>query len=169
MSATSQRNLALTLSKSDPVKALAKARRVSKPWFRAQALSWVARFTDADPVAIASEAAEAARQCEDDYEKSAVRAWEIVALAERGFTAQARNSLHDAVALAKRVEPVSSRSEALTLLLQAAFKIEHNEADRVYQIVRATCPAEAHWRCKRALRECEKLIAGELPPRLFFW
>jgi len=26
---------------------------VSEPWFRAQALAWVARFTDSDPVAIA--------------------------------------------------------------------------------------------------------------------
>jgi hypothetical protein len=53
----------------------------------------VARFTDGDPVAIASEAARAAQECGDDYGKSAVRAWEVAALAERGSAAEARRSL----------------------------------------------------------------------------
>jgi len=93
VSATLQRNHASTLAKSNPKKALDQARKVHEPWFRAQALSWVARFTDGDPVAIASEAARAAQECEDDYRKSAVRAWEVAALAERGSTAEARKSL----------------------------------------------------------------------------
>jgi hypothetical protein len=82
----------------------------------------VARFTDGDQVAVASEAARAARECEDDYKKSAVRAWEIAALAERDCTAEARKSLSEALALAKCVEPTSSRSEALLVLVQAAFR-----------------------------------------------
>jgi hypothetical protein len=31
------------------------------------------------------------------------------------------------------------------------------------------CPVEAHWRCKRAVRDGGKIIAGELKPRIFFW
>ena len=169
MSATLQRDHASTLAKSNPKKALDLARDISEPWFRAQALSWVARFIDGDPVAVASEAAKAARECEDDYKKSAVRAWEIAALAERDCTAEARKSLSEALALAKCVEPMSSRSEALVLLLQAAFRIGRDEAKRVYETLRSSCPVEEHWRCKRAVRDGGKMISGELEPRQFFW
>ena len=169
MSTTLQRNRAGTLSKSNPAKALAEARKIGDPWFRAQALSWVARFTDGDAVAVASEAAKAARECEDDYKKSAVRAWEVAALAERDCKTEARKSLSEALALGKCVEPISSRGEALALLLQAAFRIDLGEAKRVYEILRAACPVEEHWRCKRAVRDGEKMISGELEPRPFFW
>jgi hypothetical protein len=168
VSATLQRDHACTLAKSNPKKAFAQARKVNEPWFRAQALSWVARFTDGDPVAVASEAAKAARECEDDYKKSAVRAWEIAALAERNCAKEARKSLSDALTLAKCVEPMSSRSEALFLLLQAAFTIGRNEAKTVYEILRASCPVDEHWRCKRAFRDGGKMISGELEPRPFF-
>ena len=100
----------------------------------------MARFTDGDPVAVACEAAKAAQECEDDYKKSAVRAWEIAALAERDCTGEARKSLSEALAIAKCVEPVSSRSEALLLLLQAAFKIGRDEAKSVYEILRGIVP-----------------------------
>lgn len=169
MSATHQRDHASTLAKSNPKKALAQARAVADPWFRAQALSWVARFTDGDPVAVASEAAEAARECEDNYKKSAVRAWEIAALAEREFTTEARKSLSEALALGKCTEPKSSRSEVLLLLLQAAFRIGQDEAGKAYEFLKASCPIDEHWRCKRAVRDGGKMISGELEPRPFFW
>src|SRR6266567_643619 len=137
MSATVQRDHANALAKRNPKKALDQARKVIEPWFRAQALSWVARFTDGDPVAVASEAAKAARECEDDYKRSAVRAWEIAALAERDCTTKARESLIEALALGRSVEPKSSQSEALFLLLQAAFRISRAEAERVYEILKA--------------------------------
>ena len=169
MSATHQRDHAGTLAKNNPKKALAQARKLNDPWFRAQALSWVARFTDSDPLAAAAEAAKAARECEDDYKKSAVRAWEIPALAERGCTVEARKSLSDTLALGRSVEPVSSRSEALLLLLQAAFKIGRDEAERVYEILKASCPVDEHWRSKRAVRDGGRLLSGEIEPRAFFW
>lgn len=170
MSATLQRNHASTLAKSNPKKALDQARKVHEPWFRAQALSWVARFTDGDPVAIASEAARAAQECEDDYRKSAVRAWEVAALAERGSTAEARKSLSEALKLAKRIESVSSRSEALLLLMQAAFRIGRDEAMRAYALLKESCPVEEHSRCcKRAVRDGERMISGTQEPRPFFW
>jgi hypothetical protein len=158
-----------TLAKSNPKKALDLARKVNDPWFRAQALSWVARFTDGDPVAVASEAATAARECEDDYKKSAVRAWEIAALGERDFATEARQSLIEALSLAKSVKPISSRSDALFLLLQAAFRIGRDEGYKAYQTLRTSCRADGHWRCKRAVRDGGRMIAGELEPRAFFW
>jgi len=129
----------------------------------------VARFTDGDPVAVASEAAKAARECGDDYKKSAVWAWEIAALAERNCMKEARKSLSGALELGKGVEPMSSRSEALFLLVQAALRIGRDEAERAYEILRASCPVDEHWRCKRAVRDGGKMISGELKPRPFFW
>jgi len=169
VSATLQRDHACTLAKSNPKKALVQARNVNEPWFRAQALSWVARFTDGDPVTVASEAAKAARECEDDYKKSAVRAWEIAALAERDCKTAARKSMREALALGKVVEPMSSRSEALFLLFQAAFTIGRDEATRVYEILKTSCPVKEHWRCKRSVRDGEKMISGNLQPRAFFY
>jgi hypothetical protein len=169
MSQTFQRDRVCLLAKNHPKKALAQARKVDAPWFRAQALSWVARFTDGDPAAIAGEAARAAQECDDDYKKAAVRAWEIAALAERGCPGEARSSLSDAVALAKCVEPISSRSEALLLLLQAALQVGRNEAESVYAILRASCPVEEYGRCKRAVRDGERMLSGSLEPRPFFW
>jgi thioredoxin-like negative regulator of GroEL len=169
MSATLQRDEASGLAKSNPKKALDAARKVNEPWFRVQALAWVARFTDGDPVSIASEAAEAAAECDDDYKKSASRAWEIAALAERGCMSEARKRLSEVLRQAKDVMPSSSRSEALLLLMQAAFKIGREDAEKVYQALRTSCSADDHWRCKRAVRDGGKMITGELEPRPFFW
>ena len=79
MSATEQRDQTSEIAKQNPSKALEKARGIRDPWFKAQALSWVARFTDGDSVAIAREAANAASDCDDQYKRTAVRAWEIAA------------------------------------------------------------------------------------------
>jgi hypothetical protein len=108
-------------------------------------------------------------ECDDDYKRSAVRAWEIAALAERKCLTEARNSLREALALAKRIQPPSSRSEALLLLLQAAFRIGPENAAKVYETLKASCHAEEHWRCKRALRDGGMMISEELQPRSFFW
>jgi hypothetical protein len=161
--------LAKDLAKSNSTKALVQARRIDEPWSKAQALAWVARFSDEDSLAIAAEAAKAADVCDDDYKRSAVRAWEISALAERGYTRIARKSLEEALEVGRRVDPKSSRSEALFLLLQAAFRISLQDAERVYEILREVCPVEEHWRCKRAVRDGARMIAGEIKPRSFFW
>lgn len=169
MTATHQRDQASSLAKSSPAAAIAIARGIDKPWFRAQALAWVARFTDEDPVAVAGEAAEAAKECEDRYQQTAVRAWEVAALAERGYTSEARNCLSETLTTIRSVEPTSSRSEALMLLLQAAFAIDRDDALCVHEMLKSTCPAEEHWRCKRAHRDAAFLISGEQTPRPFFW
>ena len=78
-------------------------------------------------------------------------------------------SLSEALALAKRVEPASSRSEALLLLLQAAFKIGRDEAERVYEILKASCSVDDHWRAKRTVRNGGRMLSGESEPRAFFW
>lgn len=169
MSATQQRDQAIRAARVSPKDALKAARHVSDPWFRAQALSWVARFTDADVIAIAAEAEKAAAEGKDRYQQTAVRAWEIAALAERHYLSEARERLCDTLLVARYVEPASSRSEALLLLLQAGAKITAEDAKNVYEVMKASCQREAHWRCNRALRNGAKMLTGELQPRPFFW
>jgi len=158
----------MQLAKTDPKKAYKKAAQVSEPWFRAQALASIARYTDGDPSVYAAQAAKAASECDDDYKRSAVRAWEVAALAERGLQQKARSSLDQAVKLARSVQPFSSRSESLYNLLQAAFAIGRREAIAVNDVLKASCPSGEHWRCKRALRDGDKLISGDLEPRKFY-
>lgn len=156
------------LARPNPKQALAKAKAVSEPWFRAQALAWVARFTDSDPVAVAKLAAKAAAGCDDDYKRSAVRAWEVAALAERKESNRAEASLKAAVAVAEAVQPVASRSEALFLLFQAAWALGRKQAEWVSGRLAATCPEEEHWRCKRARRDAHRILQGGAQPRSFF-
>ncbi len=169
MTATLQRDQAIELAKTDALKALAKARSVSDPWFRAQALSWVARFNDSAPEPIAAEAANAAATCDDDYKKSAVRAWEIAALAERKCLVKAKTALREAVRIAGQVQPPASRSEALLILMQAAFTIDRDTAADVSAQITQSCPIGDHWRCKRAATHASQMLEGTLEPRKFFW
>lgn len=169
MSSNLQRDQASALAKSNPKHALAKAKDVSEPWFRAQALAWVARFTDSDPVATAKLAAKAASECDDDYKRSAVRAWEVAALAERDEPSHAERTLKAAVSVAEGVQPISSRSEALFLLFQAAFFIGRKHAEWVCGRLDATCPEADHWRCKRARGDARQILEGSSEARLFFW
>jgi hypothetical protein len=169
MSATTQRDRAMSLAKSRSNEALEQARQVDDPWFRAQALAWVARFADSDVIAISAEAAKAAAEGGDRYQQCAVRAWEIAALAERDYKVEASKRLREALNTAKNVEPAASRSEALFLLLEASARIAPNDAEKVYEMLKNSCRAETHWRCQRALRNGAKMISGELQPRPFFW
>jgi hypothetical protein len=168
VNATLLRDQACAVAKQDCRKALAKARIIPDPWFRAQALACVARYTKDDPIAIAKQAAKAASECEDDYKKTAVRAWEIAALAERQHFAAARKSLTAALQQSRDVFPLSSRAEALMLLLAAAFRVTDSDACRVVEVMKESCGSDSHWRCKRAIRDACKMLQHQLAPRAFF-
>jgi hypothetical protein len=169
MTPTLQRDKVAQLVKSSPQKALAEARKISDPWFKSQALSWVVRYTDGDPVPIANQAAEAAAQCEDEYKRTAVRAWEIAALAERNKTTEARSALKTTLRRVADITPVSSRAEAIILLLHAAAKIGDDDARDVAEVLRVECGGDSHWRCKRAIKVCDGVVEKEGEPRPFFW
>ncbi|GJM25373.1 MAG: hypothetical protein DHS20C16_17880 [Phycisphaerae bacterium] len=169
MSPTAQRDKAAELAKVCSWEALALARGIRDPWFRAQALSWVVRYTDNNAVSIAREAAESASECDDAYRRSTVRAWEIAALGESGNTDEARSSLISALQESKLATPLCSRAEALTYLLEAAFTIGFDEARLVVRELRGACGEGRHWRCKRAIKNAGLLISGEMSPRTYFW
>ena len=168
MTPTQLRDEVSQLAKTDHPKAIEVAGHITDPWFRTQAFSHLARYAESDPLLFARRAATAAAECKDDYQRSAVRAWEIVALAERDYLSEARRSLGEAVKLAKTVEPVSSRAEALFLLLNAAFSISKSDAVVVGEILERSCVTE-HWRGRRARRDAKRMLDGQTPPRPFFW
>ena len=169
MSATLQRNHVCNLAKRDSLKALEQAKAIADPWFKSQALAWVARYSEKACLKVATMAAKTAGGCDDAYKKTAVKSWGIAALAERKFLVEAKDALRSALIESRSVTPHSSRAEALILLLQAALLIGNKDAGAVADELKQCCGDDSHWRCKRAVRDSEKLIQGQLKPRPFFW
>jgi len=198
MSATKQRDAVARQAKTDTSAALQSARSIADPWFRAQALAYVARYSDAQPKQIADQAAAAAEECSDAYKQCAVRAWEIAALAERFENKAALARLKSVLSKIGTVFPPSSRSEALSMLLHAAARIGATAAEDVADIIVHISNNDSHWRCHRAAVDaigvvyrlspetgvaisdkvsdvklklkCDKIMAhGGTSPREFFW
>ena len=167
MTPTYYRDQVAELAKTDTKKATEIAEKITDPWFQAQAWSHLARHAE-KPLPFARKAAKAAAKSKDDYQRSAVRAWEITALAEREYKTDARQVLVDATALAETVEPISSRAESLLLLLQAAFKISKEDAANVAGVLERSCSSN-HWRAMRARKSAAEILKGETQPREFFW
>lgn len=167
MTPTRYRDQVAELAKTNVAKATETAEKIGDPWFQAQAWAHLTRYAE-KPLPFARKAAKAAAKTKDDYQKSAVRAWEIAALAERKYHEHARKSLAEAVELAKSVEPVSSRAKSLILLLQSAFKISKEEAAKVVEVLQDSC-SSTHWRAKRARKNAAEMLSGETRPREFFW
>src|SRR5215204_1198436 len=167
MTPTQYRDEVAQLAKTNVPKATEVAKKINDPWFQAQAWSHLARYAD-EPLPFARKAAKSAAEGNDDYQRSAVRAWEIAALAERKLFEHARRSLAEALEVAASVTPVSSRAESLVLLFQAAFKISKQDAAGAAEVLRNVCTS-THWRSKRALKDVGMMLSGERPPREFFW
>jgi hypothetical protein len=167
MNPTEYRDETARLAKTDQPKAIETAEKISDPWYQAQAWAYVARYADS-PLIYALKAAESATVTKDNYQRSAVRAWEIVALSERSCHDQARQSLYEAVHLAVTIIEEPSRAEALFLLFQAAFRISKQDAEQVAEIFRNSNLSQ-HWRSERALKRITAMLEGHDWPREFFW
>lgn len=150
MNATQQRDAVARQAKADPSAAFQDARGIADPWFRAQALAHVVRYSDVRLIEIADQAADAARHCSDAYKQCAVRAWEIAALAEQTERKAAEARLKLVLSKIGEVTPPSSRSEALSLLLHAAARISPDAALSVSEMIVRISNNESHWRCQRA-------------------
>ena len=167
MTPTKYRDQVAQLAKTDAVKATEIAKKIDDPWFQAQAWSHLTRYAS-EPLRFSRKAAKSATKGKDDYQRSAVRAWEIAALAERNYRDQARRSLAEALEFAMSVSPISSRAESLMLLFQAAFKISNQDAANVAEVLEGSC-SSTHWRAKRSCRNAARMLSGEMQPREFFW
>jgi hypothetical protein len=164
MNPTHERGHAENLAGHDPLKALNLARRVSDPWYRAQALSYVAWRTPEKCVEIAQEAATSAANASTLFERTAVRVWEIEALARCGYESEAINSLEESVESAVQIEPPSARSECLFRLLEASFRFGDSVFQPVYGRLVSSCDPTDHWRCAVNIKRAKQLQAGDYIP-----
>lgn len=167
MTPTIGRDQVAQIAKTDTDGAAEIARKLTDPWFEAQAWSHVARYADR-PLVFTRKASKAASKTKDNYRQSVVRAWEIAALAEREYFDQARQALTEAVELAQTIEHEGSKAEAIMLLFPAAFNISKSDAEVVARVFEQTAPM-THWSAKRAKKEIVLILSGERPAREFFW
>jgi len=150
--------------------AYALIKQIRQPWFKAQALAAIVRYSDnINVLKVSKETRKVAYECDDDYKQSAVRAWEIVALAECGFKKESTKSLNEAVDLASKIEPLSSRCESLFQLFQASCHVDMKVAKKLYERMQSLCPIEEHWRAKRAIKNANEILEGETIAREYFW
>ncbi len=164
MNPTHERGHAINLAGYDPHKALFLARIVSDPWYRAQSLSFVAWCLPDHCVEIAAEAAMAAARAPNHYQQSAVRVWEIEALARCGYWSEAIASLKSSVETALQIELASSRSQSLVQLLESSHRFEFLVFQDIYYKVIAHCDPREHWRSRMNLKYAKKLKDGEIVP-----
>jgi hypothetical protein len=160
------RGAILTKANADEVLALVKKEK--RPWHRAQDLAHVLRYT-ARPFKVLTLLRSAAMNGADRYQQSAVRAWEIEALSERGMLKEARKSLAESLSLASEVSQAGSRAEAMFMLFRAGWSIGRGSAEGVFRKFSACCDGEhGHWRCKRAQRHMIEMLEGECKVWKFF-
>lgn len=167
MTPTIYRDQAARLAKTNTEKASEIALKITDPWFEAQAWSHIARYAD-KPLLFSKRASKAASRTKDDYQRSAVRAWEITALAERGFLIQARKALRESLDTAESIKQPGSKAEALLVLFQAACRISKEDADAVATQIESRS-SSTHWRIARARKHIVSMLSGETSPRDFFW
>ena len=164
MSAAQQRDLAIQAARTDFPTALQRARAVSEPWHRAQALAWVARFApDADVERVADEALKAAGGGKDAYQQVGSSAWAVCALAERGRTRKAQEAVSRLLGLSAGISHPVSRLNALFLLWQAVFTLDRAVRQKVLDRLVAACQSAASWQAGTTLRDVALMLAADDP------
>jgi hypothetical protein len=104
--------------------ALAVARSIDLPWYRAQAISYVAQHAPDDQVeSLLKRAQDTAAEDTDQYRRVGVLAWVVEAAIVRNRPEYARKVLAKAHAATETVTPLKSRATALELLLQRGMPL----------------------------------------------
>src|SRR5690242_6252212 len=106
---TKARNSAVGLAKTDTKAALKIALAIDEPWFRSQALAWIARYSSQDDLPVVlGQARDASWSAEDPYRIVGSSAWRIRAMIERGNSEGVGAELSELLVCASRIaQPVS--------------------------------------------------------------
>ncbi len=159
MSPTEGRDGAVALAKTDTAAALERARAISDPWFRSQAIAWIARFAAAaEATSILKEARESSWAAEDKYRIVGSSAWRIRAMIERGEQQAAADELPDLLKCAADINQPVSRLEALFLLFQSVFEVD-NCRRAVLDALLEACHGAKSWKSGDRLREAAIMLA----------
>jgi hypothetical protein len=161
---TGARELAGRLALVQPEHALVVAKAIDAPWFRCQALSYVARYWPNDDYApILKDALRAADSQDQVYNRIAVSAWPIRAYLERGKSLPAQELLLQYRQASGDIENMGSRSEAIFALFQAARPFDSDLWQPVYwALVEAAEPALS-WRQLRNLKDAAAMVVSSHP------
>lgn len=164
-SPTAQRERAIRAATSDTDAALRLARDVDDPWYRCQALAWVARFAPEDDAVarIADESLAAARSTDDAYKHVAAAAWPVRALVEHDLPTRAVAAVADRLPTARAIPHPVNRVDALDLLHQAIFPLGPAARRAAQQSLVDACLAANSWRAGRTLRDLVLTVAADDP------
>lgn len=155
-----EREKVIELVRANPLEALNVARSISDPWYKAQALAWVARYAVGKTSEKAiSESRLAASRAQDTFQKTAVLAWPIRAAIESSQERLACEMVADAVVLLPKVDPPASRAEAANLLLNATYAANKELWVPLLVAISECCPANSHWRAKRLHQSVREFLA----------
>ena len=157
-----QRDRACRLAKDDPESAAHDARSIEDPWYRVQALSWAARYSESERcLALAREALASSESCQDEYQRAASTAWPLRALIEVGHGDVASEEFPKTRKRLGRVTPPSSRAEALKLIFRAAFPLGARARQELAEDLVQLAADDGHWRVQRAARDVLSMLPSE--------
>ena len=156
------RDQASKLAPTDSTLALATARKIEDPWFACQALAWVARYApDHEFRRIVEESFRVGRKSRDPYKVVAAAAWPIRAIVEREQVRLLQSHISELLVLAKEIEILASRSEALFLLFQAVFPAGREYWFQVSQSLLEASSPLISWRQRRNLLDAVQILWRE--------
>jgi len=156
----SARDQAARLAKTDTDKALAVARTIDDPWYKAQALAWVGVFCrNARFRKILEEARAASWSARDPYLIVGSSAWRLRAWIEQGEPNVAVEELDRLLQQAELIEHPVSRLEALTLLLPSFHDLDEPRRRVLDAQIKAAGLAHS-WRSGNRLRNSAIMLAS---------
>lgn len=158
-SGTEARENAIALAKTDVEAATKNARAIEDPWFRSQAMAWIARFSaEKDFHQALDEAASASWAADDPYKIVASSAWRLRAMVERGHLGDVQSELPKLLECASGIANPVSRLDALFLVFQSVFDVEAFRHLVLRALVDA-CQAAVSWKAGDRLSEAAVMLA----------
>jgi hypothetical protein len=151
-------------AKTDTSRAIQLALTNHDAWFVCQDLAWALRYAPEPAVEEINELIERhAMACRDEYQRSAVRAWQVRALSERGLESQAKAVVAAALPVAVLATPQSSRADALFLLFEAAFFLGPETTLPIAAALLDYREPRPHWRVSRNLVRAMAMLSRYWP------
>lgn len=152
------------LAPRDWMGALVRARQIPDCWYRAQALSTVARYVpDSAVLSVLDESIEAAGTCADVYRQVAVLSWPLEIAFKRGLVDWAERERDRAIALAPAIEPAASRAFAMQILWGGCYIGGPAFATPVWRAILSFCPPDRSWRAARLYRHIAEVLESRAP------
>ena len=144
--------------------ARALARSISDPWYRCQALAWVAYFAPkAQFKAIAQESLAAGNAADDPYQVIGATAWPLAALVERVHNNEVHHLLPSLLTRAASIANPVSRIDALFLLWQAVFPLGIKIHRQVLDPLVEACREADSWKGPDRLCQVTLMLALTSP------